>query len=311
MNNQINQNINTNQNHTFFYTPNNLNNLNMYSLLINSNFTTSSMPLTSPIQITMDPLNNNFTTSSTPSTYNHQVEGYINDLTNWNNDNEIPPLVSLANNTIPVPSPSPIQIHNNGMTGSNVTVTGPGQIHNNGMTGSNVTVTGPVPTPAPPFPLPGQILGLTGTYMNNGNQIFGTGPIPTPIPYPGAIGAQNYLNHGMSGMTGTSTSSNKKIKLSIKNEKFIFESIPENYCQDNDCQVYNFSYKGIVIKTKLVYNLMTYEVKPNTKFMKIINELQKIIESDNDFDIRSICRTIITKDYFIVSKLNKKIQITI
>jgi hypothetical protein len=230
----------------------------------------------------MDPLNNNFTTSSTPSTYNHQVEGYINDLTNWNNDNEIPPLVSLGNNTVP----SPIQIHNNGMTGSNVTVTG----------------TGPVPTPAPPFP---------GTYMNNGNQIFGTGPIPTPIPYPGAIGAQNYLNHGMSGMTGTSTSSNKKIKLSIKNEKFIFESIPENYCQDNDCQVYNFSYKGIVIKTKLVYNLMTYEVKPNTKFMKIINELQKIIESDNDFDIRSICRTIITKDYFIVSKLNKKIQITI
>ena len=255
----------------------------------------------------------NFTTSSTPSTYNHQVEGYINDLTNWNNDynNELPPLVSLGNNTVPSP------VHNNGMTGSNVTVQAP--IHNNGIVGSNVSVSGPLPTPAPPFPVPGQVTGLTGTYMNNGNQMFGTGPIPSPTPYPtpGPVGAQNYLNNsmngmsGMSGMTGTCSHTNKRIKLSIKNEKFMFESIPENYCQENDCQLYNFSYKGIVIKTKLVYNLMTYEVKPNTKFMKLINELQKIIESDNDLEIRSICRTIITKDYFIISKLNKKIQITI
>jgi len=288
MNNQIdiNPNINPNQNNTFL---NNHNNFNMYSLLMNSNFTTSSMPLTSPIQIIM--AGHNLTTPSTTSTYNHQVEGYINDLTNWNNgyNNEIPPLVSLGNN--------------NGMTGSNVTVQAP--IPNNGIAGSNVTVQAPIPTP-----VPGQVLGLTGTYMN-GNQIFGTGPTPVPTPAPGPVGSYNYLNSGMSGMTGTSSNTNEKIKLSIKNEKFIFESIPENYCQENDCQIYNFSYKGIIIKTKLVYNLMTSEVKPNTKFMKLINELQKIIESDDDLEIRSICRTIIKKDYFILSKLSKRIQITI
>jgi hypothetical protein len=98
----------------------------------------------------------------------------------------------------------------------------------------------------------------------------------------------------------------KKNKLCIKTDTFIFESIPEN-----DYQFYNFSYKGIKIQVKVFTNEKTGDIKANKKFIELITLLEKIIEFDDNIEVRGFCRSIINKDYNIFVKLNNKIHIVI
>jgi len=92
-------------------------------------------------------------------------------------------------------------------------------------------------------------------------------------------------------------------RLSIKTDKFIFESHPVKEGRKYLLLHENESFNTII-------NLNTLN-DVNTKFNDMLNYINQIMDTENDISIVNYCKIIINKDYFISKKIKRKIFITI
>jgi len=92
-------------------------------------------------------------------------------------------------------------------------------------------------------------------------------------------------------------------RLSIKTDKFIFESHPVK-----EGRKYLLLHENKMFNT--IINLNTLN-DVNTKFNDMLNYINQIMDTENDISIVNYCKIIINKDYFISKKIKRKIFITI
>lgn len=154
------------------------------------------------------------------------------------------------------------------------------------------------------------LTGLTGLTGMNGNMILQSN-VTANSNIMGATGMNSNITSNIFGASGTYNVNNyQNSKLSFIDNNFHFYST----CNDKDNFskgiLYRFRYNDISLEFTLKIDPKTKKPYYSKKFLKMINIIDSIIKSDN-YNLRSICRIIISKDYYINLSIQSKINIVI